>query len=311
MRDDDEEADDAEDEEAEEEADGEGASEATESTTDASATDDEATGGTGETESDVEADETPAAKQPADRATAGDEEAASETGAGGSSEGGAPSRSAHATDPVGDETAQTTDDPDKQERAASADRGAASRSPDRGAASGSADRDAATESASEQRTTTPTQTPVSVGLVTIGTTGDDTDPAGDRLVTAFESVGHTVAVRERLRGDYDGIQQSVDTLTKRDDVEVVVTVGGTGIRAEEEAIEAVHPLFEKALPGFGEAYRLRLRDHIGTGIVGVRSTAGVADGTPVFCLPGDPGAAALAVDEIIAGEAPVLVAELA
>jgi len=138
------------------------------------------------------------------------------------------------------------------------------------------------------------------------------DRAGleDSVTAAFEAAGHAVVQRERLRGGYDAIQQMVDTLVGRDAVDIVVTVGGVGLAADEMAIEAVHPLLEKALPGFGEAFRSRLADYIGTGIVGIRSTAGVSDGTLVFCLPGDADAAELAVSEILAGEAPVLVDQL-
>lgn len=151
---------------------------------------------------------------------------------------------------------------------------------------------------------------VDAAVVTVGTSGADTDPTGDALVSALEGAGHSVSARERLRGDRDGIQQSVDALVGRDDVDVVVTAGGTGIREDELAIEAVHPLLEKALPGFGEAFRTLLFDHIGTGIVAVRSTAGIANGTLVFCLPGDQQAATLAVEEILNPEAGELVAHL-
>lgn len=75
-------------------------------------------------------------------------------------------------------------------------------------------------------------------------------------------------------------------------------------------IEAVHPLLEKALPCFGEAFRTLLYDVIGSGIVAVRSAAGVADGTLVFCLPADAEAAGLAVEEILVTEAPRLVAHI-
>lgn len=75
-------------------------------------------------------------------------------------------------------------------------------------------------------------------------------------------------------------------------------------------IEAVHPLLEKALPCFGEAFRTLLYDVIGSGIVAVRSAAGVADGTLVFCLPADAEAAGLAVEEILVTEAPKLVAHI-
>jgi molybdenum cofactor biosynthesis protein B len=145
---------------------------------------------------------------------------------------------------------------------------------------------------------------VAVAVVTVGTGVEGVD---DAVAAAFESAGHTVAVRERLRGDYDTVQQVVDRLVGRSDVDVVVTAGGVGIGADEATIEAVHPLLEKALPGFGEAFRSRLFEVIGTGIVAVRTTAGVADGTLVFCLPGDPEAAVVAVEEILVAEAPELV----
>ena len=148
---------------------------------------------------------------------------------------------------------------------------------------------------------------VDVAVVTVA---GDRDTLEDTVATAFEAAGHDVVQRERLRGGYDGIQEMVDTLVGREAVDVVVTVGGVGLTADDMAVEAVHPLLEKALPGFGEAFRSRLADHVGTGIVGVRSAAGVSDGTLVFCLPGDAEAATLAVEGILATEAPVLLDQL-
>jgi molybdenum cofactor biosynthesis protein B len=146
---------------------------------------------------------------------------------------------------------------------------------------------------------------VDVAVVTVG------EGSEQAVAAAFESAGHRISTRERLRAEYDGIQGAVDTLVGRDDVDVVVTTGGVGIEPGAVTIEAVHPLLEKALPGFGEAYRSLLYDAIGTGIVAVRTAAGVADGTLVFCLPGDAEAARLAVTEILATEAPEMVAHLA
>jgi molybdenum cofactor biosynthesis protein B len=167
----------------------------------------------------------------------------------------------------------------------------------------------AAESQAESSAKPPVNS-VQAAVVTVGTAGADSDPTGDQVVTALERAGHSVTTRERLRGDRDGIQQSVDALVGRDDVDVVITAGGTGVRAGDVAIEAVHPLLEKALPGFGEAFRTLLFDHIGTGIVAVRSTAGIAQGTLVFCLPGDRQAATLGVEEIVGPEAGDLVAHL-
>lgn len=157
--------------------------------------------------------------------------------------------------------------------------------------------------AAAQQSVEPVRT-IDVAVVTVGD-GNET-----AVVEGFESADHAIATRERLRGDYDGLQRSVDTLVGRDDVDVVVTTGGIGISPNAVTIEAVHPLLEKALPGFGEAFRTLLYDVIGTGIVAVRSAAGVADGTLVFCLPADAEAARLAVEEILVTEAPKLVAHL-
>jgi len=169
--------------------------------------------------------------------------------------------------------------------------------------------DAATPSAesTEPQQTKPSRT-VGIALLTVG--GQSETPPEERLEAAIESAGHDVVVSEHVEGEYDGLQQAVDELVALPAVDVVVTAGGIGIAPDERTIEAVHPLLEKALPGFGEAFRHLLSEQIGTGIVAVRSTAGIADGTPVFCLPADAAAARLAIEEIVATEAPELVAHL-
>jgi molybdenum cofactor biosynthesis protein B len=146
-----------------------------------------------------------------------------------------------------------------------------------------------------------------VGVVTVSSsrTSDD-DPAGDAIATAVEDAGHEVAVREIVRDDYDGVQNAVDALTGRGDVDVVVTTGGTGVTPDDVTIEAVRPLYDKTLPGFGELFRQLSYDEIGTKVVGTRATAGIADGVPVFCLPGSENAATLGAEEIIVEEAPHL-----
>ncbi|MFB6155006.1 MAG: molybdenum cofactor biosynthesis protein B [Haloferacaceae archaeon] len=131
----------------------------------------------------------------------------------------------------------------------------------------------------------------------------DDDPAGDVIASAFESEGHDVAVRDLIADDFDGVQSTVDRLVRRDDVDVVVTTGGTGVTPDDVTVEAVRPLFEKELPGFGELFRRLSYDEIGARVVGTRAAAGVADGVPVFCLPGSENAARLGAGEIIVPEA--------
>jgi molybdenum cofactor biosynthesis protein B len=217
-------------------------------------------------------------------------------------------------DPLGvaSPTTETTDEQASTEEPTTSDTEASV--PARTEASPPADTDASeetTDSAQSEtpptaKTTTPTRS-IDVAVVTV---------SGDRAaleytaMTAFEAAGHAVVRCERPDSGYESVQQQVDSLVSDSAVDVVVTVGGAGLAADDLTIEAVHPLLEKALPGFGEAFRARLADQIGTGIVGVRSTAGLSDGTLVFCLPGDADAAELAIREILATEAPRLVSEL-
>jgi molybdenum cofactor biosynthesis protein B len=148
---------------------------------------------------------------------------------------------------------------------------------------------------------------VSFAVVTVSSSRTlEEDTAGDRIVSAVESAGHEVAVRELIGDDYDGVQGTVARLAERGDVDAVVTTGGTGVTADDVTVEAVDPLFEKDLPGFGELFRALSREEVGTRVVGTRAAAGIVDGddggTPVFCLPGSENAAALGIDEVILPE---------
>lgn len=143
-----------------------------------------------------------------------------------------------------------------------------------------------------------------VGIVTISSSRSlDADPSGDRIETILEAAGHEVATRELVRDSRDPIQSIVDALVKRDDVDLVVTTGGTGVSPDDVTVEAVKPLLEKTLPGFGELFRSRSAEEIGTKVIGSRAIAGIANGVPVFALPGSESAVRLATEEIILPEA--------
>lgn len=148
---------------------------------------------------------------------------------------------------------------------------------------------------------------VGVGVVTVSSSRtQDDDPSGDAIVAAFEDAGHSVETRELVGDDYDRVQSIVDRLASRDDVDVVVTTGGTGVTPDDVTVEAVRPLFDKDLPGFGELFRRRSVDEVGTRVVGTRAIAGIVEGVPTFCLPGSENAATLGAAEIIVPEAPHL-----
>lgn len=145
---------------------------------------------------------------------------------------------------------------------------------------------------------------VAFAVVTVSSTRDRAeDTAGDTIEAAIESSTHTLTIRELISDDLDDIQDAVDRLVDRDDVDCVVTTGGTGVTPDDVTVEAVTPLFDKELPGFGELFRAMSRSEVGTSVVATRATAGVVDGVPVFSLPGSENAARLGIDELVLPEA--------
>lgn len=132
------------------------------------------------------------------------------------------------------------------------------------------------------------------------------DAAGDAIVSAFESAGHTIITREIVDDDVHRIQSVVETAVSDADTDIVVTTGGTGITPDDVTIEAVSDRYDKSLPGFGELFRRRSEAEIGTRVLGTRATAGIIDAVPVFSLPGSENAATLGSTELIVPEAPHL-----
>jgi len=129
------------------------------------------------------------------------------------------------------------------------------------------------------------------------------DPAGDAVVEGMEAAGHEIVTRELIEDKYDNIQQAINRLADRGDVDVVVATGGTGITPDDVTIEAAEPLFDKELPGFGELFRLLSYDEVATKVVATRATAGIVTDVPVFCMPGSERAARLGTESIVVEEA--------
>jgi len=142
-----------------------------------------------------------------------------------------------------------------------------------------------------------------VAVVTVSSTRTlEDDPSGDIIEAAVEAADHEVVCRELRNDDIDSVQSTVATLTGRDDVDVVVLTGGTGVTPDDVTVEGVEPLYDKALPGFGELFRSLSFEQVGTSIVTTRASAGIVDQVPVFCLPGSEDAVRLGTEEIIVEE---------
>ena len=159
---------------------------------------------------------------------------------------------------------------------------------------------------------------VGVGVVTVSSSRSlDDDPSGDAIAGVFEDAGHEVEIRELIADSFDNVQGTVTNLVGREDVDFVVTTGGTGVTPDDVTVEAVRPLLGKELPGFGELFRRLSYEEVGTSIIATRAIGGIAEdkpddegherGVPVFCVPGSENAARLAAEEILVPEAEHLV----
>jgi len=134
-------------------------------------------------------------------------------------------------------------------------------------------------------------------------TGHYSDPSGDLIVTTAKKKGHRVTSRRIAPDDKSEIQRVILKALKSRKTDVIVTSGGTGISPADVTIEAVRPLLEKEVPGFGELFRTISYERIGSAAVLTRAIAGVAMGKVIFCLPGSPQSVSLALEELILPEA--------
>ncbi|RQG88784.1 molybdenum cofactor biosynthesis protein [Natrarchaeobius halalkaliphilus] len=157
----------------------------------------------------------------------------------------------------------------------------------------------------ESRAADPT---LGVATVTIASSRTlASDSAGKAIETAIERTDHELTTREHVGTDHDRVQSIVSRVIERDDVDLVVTAGATSVEPTDIAIEAVEPLLEKKLPAFDHLFTSLAYEAVGTRVVAARTLAGVAEETPVFCLPGDEAATRLGIEEIVLPEATHLV----
>jgi len=142
--------------------------------------------------------------------------------------------------------------------------------------------------------------PVRIAVMTVSDTRTpEDDRSGNTLVERLEKAGHTLIDRTIVKDEIETIREQVTGWTERDDVDVVITTGGTGFTGRDVTPEALEPLFEKRMDGFSEVFHRISYDKIGTSTIQSRATGGVMNATYVFCLPGSPGACKDAWDGIL------------
>ena len=118
----------------------------------------------------------------------------------------------------------------------------------------------------------------------------DTDTSGQYLVEQLTDLGHTVSAYEIVIDDIYLIRAQVSVWIADSNVHAVISTGGTGFTGRDSTPEALGPLFDKEIDGFGELFRHLSYSDIGTSTVQSRALGGLANNTVVFCLPGSTGA---------------------
>lgn len=142
--------------------------------------------------------------------------------------------------------------------------------------------------------------PVRIAVLTVSDTRTpETDTSGATLAERLEGAGHILAARELVRDDVSKIRSLVQSWIAADDVDAVITTGGTGLTGRDVTYEAVTPLFEKTIEGFSVVFHTVSLETVGLSTLQSRATAGVANGTVIFCLPGSTGAVKDGWDKVI------------
>lgn len=145
--------------------------------------------------------------------------------------------------------------------------------------------------------------PLDVAVLTVSDTrNEDTDKSGALLVQRLQASGHRLAGKRIVPDDVYRIRAVVAHWIAEEAVQVVLCTGGTGVTGRDGTPEAVAPLLDKTIEGFGELFRALSYEEIKTSTLQSRALAGVANGTYVFCLPGSSGACRSAWDRIIVAQ---------
>ena len=141
---------------------------------------------------------------------------------------------------------------------------------------------------------------IHVAVLTISDTRSLADDESGDLLTAFiHADGHHLADRRLVPDDIYAIRAQVSQWIADPQVQVVVTTGGTGFTGRDSTPEALDPLFDKHIEGFGELFRQLSYEDIGTSTIQSRAVGGMANGTLIFSLPGSAGAVTMGWEKIL------------
>ena len=142
--------------------------------------------------------------------------------------------------------------------------------------------------------------PLAIAVLTVSDSRTlETDTSGAYLVEALIGAGHTLADRQLIPDDIYQMRAEVSAWIADKDVQVVLITGGTGFTERDSTPEALAPLFDKQIEGFGELFRHLSWEEIGTSTIQSRALAGLANHTLICCLPGSTGACRTGWEKIL------------
>jgi len=143
-------------------------------------------------------------------------------------------------------------------------------------------------------------TPVRIAVLTVSDTRQMADDkSGQTLVDRIAAAGHMLVDRKIIADERDQIAAQLRAWCADDGIDVVISTGGTGLTGRDVTVEAHRDVYEKEIDAFGTIFTIVSMQKIGTSAVQSRATAGVAQGTYLFALPGSPGACKDGWDEIL------------
>jgi len=142
--------------------------------------------------------------------------------------------------------------------------------------------------------------PVRIAVLTVSDTRQMADDrSGQTLVDRIAAAGHVLVDRRIIADERDQIAAQLRLWCADDAIDAVISTGGTGLTGRDVTVEAHRDVYEKEIDAFGTIFTIVSMQKIGTSAVQSRATAGVAQGTYLFALPGSPGACKDAWDEIL------------
>jgi molybdenum cofactor biosynthesis protein B len=145
--------------------------------------------------------------------------------------------------------------------------------------------------------------PVRIAVLTVSDTRTmENDGSGDLLAQRIEKAGHILAARDIVRDDREAIAARVSAWIDDPEIDVAITMGGTGLTGRDITPEAIKPLFDKEIEGFSVVFHQVSFQSVGVSTLQSRAVAGLAKGTVIFALPGSTGAVKDGWDKVISYE---------